>query len=65
MRQRKDPSPVPRRLVKTPTAGHPLPSERAKSQSLRKGVRRFPTFQIPAGAPIIPASRIERVLDEV
>ena len=30
----------------------------------RKGSRRFPTFEIPAGAPIIPASRIERVLDE-
>jgi hypothetical protein len=30
----------------------------------RKGARRFPTFEIPAGAPIIPASRIERVLDE-
>jgi hypothetical protein len=31
----------------------------------RKGSRRrFPTFEVPAGAPIIPASRIERVLDE-
>jgi hypothetical protein len=30
----------------------------------RKGARRFPTFEIPAGAPVIPASRIERVLDE-
>ena len=65
MRQRKNPSPVPRRLVKAPVAAHPLPGERAKSQSLRKGVRRFPTFEIPAGAPMIPASRIERVLDEV
>ena len=77
MRRRKDPSPVPLRLVKAPAAGHPLPKgegcvsnlsspgERAKSPSLRKGVRRFPTFEIPAGAPMIPASRIERVLDEV
>ncbi|MGD0697510.1 MAG: hypothetical protein ABSB82_22035 [Terriglobia bacterium] len=30
----------------------------------RKGRRRFPTFDISPGAPIIPASRIERVLDE-
>ena len=26
--------------------------------------RRFPTFAISPGAPVIPASRIERVLDE-
>jgi predicted trehalose synthase len=35
-----------------------------KNPSVRKGTRRFPTFEVPAGAPIIPASRIERVLDE-
>jgi len=29
-----------------------------------KGRRRFPTFGISPGAPVIPASRIERVLDE-
>jgi len=34
-----------------------------KTPPLRKKGR-FPTFDIPAGAPIIPASRIERVLDE-
>jgi hypothetical protein len=26
--------------------------------------RRFPTFEIPAGARIIPASRIARVIDK-
>jgi len=30
----------------------------------RKSSRRFPTFDVPAGAPVIPASRIERVIDE-
>lgn len=30
----------------------------------RKGRRRFPTFDVSPGAPVIPASRIERVLDE-
>jgi hypothetical protein len=35
-----------------------------KSPAVRKGGRRFPTFEVPAGTPIIPASRIERVLDE-
>jgi len=35
-----------------------------KNPSVRKRARRFPTFEVPAGAPIIPASRIERVLDE-
>ena len=30
----------------------------------RKGRRRFPTFDISPGAPVIPASRIERVLDD-
>jgi hypothetical protein len=33
-----------------------------KNPGVRKGVRRFPTFEVPAGAPIILASRIERVL---
>ncbi|HTG61939.1 MAG TPA: hypothetical protein VMG63_21340 [Terriglobia bacterium] len=30
----------------------------------RKRRRRFPTFDISPGAPVIPASRIERVLDD-
>jgi hypothetical protein len=29
-----------------------------------KASARFPVFDIPAGAPIIPASRIQRVIDE-
>jgi hypothetical protein len=35
-----------------------------KTPPVRNGARRFPTFEVPAGAPIISASRIERVLDE-
>jgi hypothetical protein len=35
-----------------------------KNHPARKGARRFPTFEVPLGAPIIPASRIERVLNE-
>ncbi len=30
----------------------------------RKGSRRFPTFEVPPGSPVIPASRIQRHLDE-
>ena len=26
--------------------------------------RRFPTFRVPAGSPIIPATRIQRIIDE-
>ena len=37
--------------------------ERNKSP-VRKAGRRFPTFEIPPGTPIIPATRIGRVLDE-
>ena len=29
-----------------------------------KRARRFPTFEAPPDAPVIPASRIERVIDE-
>jgi hypothetical protein len=29
-----------------------------------KGKRRFPVFAVPAGAPVIPASRVQRVIDE-
>jgi hypothetical protein len=35
-----------------------------KNTPRRKGGRRFPTFDISPGAPVIPASRIERVLDD-
>jgi hypothetical protein len=30
----------------------------------RRKTDRFPTFDVPAGARVIPASRIERVMDE-
>jgi hypothetical protein len=30
----------------------------------RKRRRRFPTFEISPGLPVIPASRVRRVLDE-
>ena len=30
----------------------------------RRGRGRFPTFDVPPGAPVISASRIQRVLDE-
>jgi hypothetical protein len=36
----------------------------ASRGSVKRGSRRFPTFDVPADAPIIPASRIQRVLDE-
>ena len=31
---------------------------------LKKKRGRFPTFDVPANAPIIPASRVQRVIDE-
>ena len=30
----------------------------------RRSSRRFPVFDVPADAPVIPASRIQRVIDE-
>src|SRR5437899_4581420 len=33
------------------------PPARAKS-------RRFPSFRVPSGAPLIPASRVQRIIDE-
>jgi len=33
------------------------PESRGKS-------RRFPTFRVPAGTPMIPASRIQRMIDQ-
>jgi len=35
----------------------PQPPRKKKSQ-------RFPTFDVPANAPVIPASRVQRVIDE-
>lgn len=29
-----------------------------------KGKKRFPTFQVPPDAPVIPASRVQEILDE-
>jgi predicted RNase H-like HicB family nuclease len=37
----------------------------APAASSRKSSRRFPTFEVPSDAPMIPASRIERALDEM
>jgi hypothetical protein len=31
---------------------------------IRRSTRRFPTFDVPTNAPVIPASRIQRVIDE-
>ncbi|MCS6952919.1 MAG: hypothetical protein RMK57_07965 [Bryobacterales bacterium] len=36
---------------------------RPQRPRLKKG-RRFPVFEVPPDAPLIPASRIQRVLDE-
>jgi len=36
----------------------------APAARVRRSGRRFPTFDVPAGAPIIAASRIERLIDE-
>ena len=30
----------------------------------RRSTRRFPVFDVPPNAPVIPASRIQRVVDE-
>jgi hypothetical protein len=30
----------------------------------RRSARRFPVFDVPANAPVIPASRIRRAIDE-
>jgi hypothetical protein len=30
----------------------------------KRTARRFPTFDVPPGAPIIPASRVQRVIDD-
>jgi hypothetical protein len=35
-----------------------------KNTPRRKGRQRFPTFDVSPGAPVIPASRIARVVDE-
>jgi hypothetical protein len=35
-----------------------------KNAPVRKRGRRFPTFEVPPGTPIISVSRIERAVDE-
>jgi hypothetical protein len=35
-----------------------------KNAPRRKGRRRFPTFDVSPGASVIPASRIEKVLED-
>ena len=37
---------------------------RESGSSRKNGSKRFPMFDVPADAPIIPASRIQRVIDE-
>lgn len=39
------------------------PSRRRPLRS-SKGPSRFPVFEVPAGAPLIPASRIRKILEE-
>ncbi|MGH9489268.1 MAG: hypothetical protein ACRD17_02045 [Terriglobales bacterium] len=34
------------------------------ASSRRRRSRRFPVFPVPAGSPVIPASRVQRALDE-
>lgn len=43
-------------LARRGLSGPTPPSKRSR--------RRFPTFDVPAGSPIIPASRIQRYIDE-
>jgi len=35
-----------------------------RGPSGKRGKRRFPVFEVAAGAPIIPASRVQRIIDE-
>lgn len=36
----------------------------AGSVPIAKGKRRFPVFEVPPGTPILPASRVQKVIDE-
>jgi hypothetical protein len=44
------------RLARRGLARHETP--------VRRKSRRFPSFPVPAGAPVIPASRIQHIIDE-
>ena len=35
-----------------------------RAEPPRQKSRRFPVFEVPSGSPIVPASRIERIIDE-
>ncbi len=37
---------------------------KAADSPARRSTRRFPVFDVPASAPVIPASRIQRVIDK-
>jgi hypothetical protein len=37
---------------------------KSEGAATRTAKRRFPVFDVPANAPVIPASRIQRVIDE-
>lgn len=37
---------------------------KAEGAAVRLSKRRLPVFEVPANAPVIPASRIQRVIDE-
>jgi len=36
----------------------------ASSTTSARSKKRFPTFDVPPGAPVIPASRVQKVIDE-
>ncbi|HEV7506354.1 MAG TPA: hypothetical protein VGS07_15735 [Thermoanaerobaculia bacterium] len=40
------------------------PSRRRSERSAKGAASRFPVFEVPAGTRMIPASRIQRTLDE-
>ncbi len=39
-------------------------ADSGSNKPVSKGSSRFPTFEVPADARVIPASRIQRALDE-
>jgi hypothetical protein len=41
-----------------------LPPSGQRSKRLAREGSRFPTFEVPAGARMIPASRIQKAIDE-
>ena len=45
-------------------ARHALQPSGRKGKRSTKGASRFPVFEVPAGAQMIPASRVQKALDE-